>query len=384
LRATVSVCAVLALSFVVTAFVSSAYRRERETLGRRHYDQGQRLQSNGNVRGAIEEYREALLYSPDNTYYRLSLATSLLNAGRLNEAQSHLEQLAEEDPTNGVINLMLARVAVKRDKLSAAVESYQRAVYEYWPSSEASERRQARWELSELLRRTGNRSGYIGELMQLYANVPSTDPHEASKIGFLLLSAGATSEASEVFHDLIKSAPRNADGYRGLGTVQFNTGDYVSARHDFQRAIRVSPSDRDSAQLLALTNQVIDIDPALPHITSAERLRRSQNLLSRVTHELEACFVPPKINAPQPTGPVPSNQSSNATTAAPATPPDPLTQRLNDAEKLLKEPGQNSSDRNLEMQDTAQQLWNDRAQFCPSKSLGDKAVEAVLPRIGRE
>src|SRR6185437_2305061 len=109
----------------------------------------------------------------------------------LDEAQSHLEQLLQENPTSGQINLLLGRLAVQQHKLKQAVEYYQRGVYEYWPESELQQRRQARWELANLLNRTGDRNGFLGELMQLYTNLPPGEIQEKLKVGFLLLSNGA-------------------------------------------------------------------------------------------------------------------------------------------------------------------------------------------------
>ncbi len=384
LRATVSVCALLVLAVVGTGFVSSAYKRERASLGQTHFERGQAFAAAGRTGQAIEEYRQALIYSPDETDYRLSLARALIGAKRLDEAQAHLEQLLQEDPTNGVINLLLARVAVQRNKIRLAIEYYQRGVYEYWPASEMPARRQARWELARLLNETGNRSQYIAELMQLYSNAPSSDTKQIAEIGFLLLQTGASSEASEVFRDLAKNSPRDEDARRGLGEVDFSNGDYVAARHEFQRALRLAPTDQQSAESLALTNEVIDLDPGLAHISSAERLRRSANLLTRVLKDLQTCVpLPQPPNPPQPVNPTPGAASAPATPSS--EPANPLQQRLDAARQLLS-PGQHGAadDVALQLQDAAQQLWKDRATFCGKKEVSDRAVETVLPRISHE
>ena len=207
----------------------------------------------------------------------------------MDEAQSHLEQLAQEDPTSGQINLLLGRLAVQQHKLKQAVDYYQRGVYEYWPQSEFPQRRQARWELATLLSKTGDRSGFIAELMQLYTNLPVQDIAQKLKVGFLLLANGATSEASRIFQDLVKQAPQNAEAHRGLGEAHFSNGDYVSARHELQRALRLNPNNKESMQTLSVTNDVIDMDPALPYIGGFEQVRRSRNLLSRVIKDIEEC-----------------------------------------------------------------------------------------------
>ena len=98
-------CVTLIAAFVATGFASSAYHRERTALGIEHYHLGRSLESRGELEPALDEYRKALFFIPDKTEYRLSLSTALIEAGRLDEAQSHPEQLSQDDPTTGVIKI---------------------------------------------------------------------------------------------------------------------------------------------------------------------------------------------------------------------------------------------------------------------------------------
>jgi tetratricopeptide (TPR) repeat protein len=354
-QATVTVCVTLVAVFIITGFASTAYHRKRDALATVHYNRGSALENHGQLQPALEEYRKALLFSPDNTQYRLSLATALLESNHLDEAQSHLEQLLQENPTSGPINLLLGRLAVQQHRLKEAIEYYQRGVYEYWPESQVQQRRQARWELANLLNKTGDRNGFIGELMQLYTNLPTSGAAQKVRIGFLLLSNGATSEASRVFQDLSKQWPRDAEVQRGLGETYFGSGEYVAARHAFERALRLRPNDEASVQGLALTNAVIDMDAALPYITSVEQMRRNKNLLSRVIKDLQQC----------------------------GTTSDALKQQLEDASKLLVEVP-STEDPAFTRQTTAAKLWSERASFCGAAVPQDRALDTVLTRIGRE
>ncbi len=351
LRAAAFVSLLLIGALIFTGLASSFYKRERQLLGEAHYRRGQSLVSGGQTGEAVEEYRKALLFSPDKSAYRLSLVTALLEAGRLDEAQAHAEQLLQDDPTNGKLNMILARVAARRHQTQRAIDDYQRAVYEYWPTAEAGQRREARWELVGLLGEVGRRNEAVGELMQLYANAPP-DPKIRAKVGFLLLSYGATSEALRVFRDLARDSPQDATAHKGLAEAYFAAGDYLSARHVYQRAARLAPKDAALANELALSNAVIDLDPALPDITSAERFRRSGNLLRRVLADLGACPVS-----------------------------EDLQGRLDDAGQLLKLRQSAGSDVSLQLQNASQQLWNDRALFCPQTAVSDRAVEAALGTI---
>jgi tetratricopeptide (TPR) repeat protein len=358
IRSIVSVAIVLIGAFAVTGAISSSYKRERLSLGQQHYADGQALERQGQMEAALDQYREALLFVPDQQDYRLSLGIALLKAGHLDEAQAHLQQLAQEDPTNGRINLALAQVALKRKKTSEAIESYQRAVYEYWPPEAVPERRRARWELVNLLHAAGRRNDEVAELLQLYSSSPN-DPAERANIGFLLVKAGAMSEAAQIFRNIELNFPQNSFGHRGLGEVNFANGDYVAARHEFQHALRVSPNDHDAQAALTLTNAVIDLDPVLPNISYQERLRRSQRLLSRTVNEMNQCLLE-KV-------------------------PTPVAQhQLDSARDLLARPHAAEEDYSLALQRTAAQVWQNRSSFCPVSVPPNRAIDLAIERISNE
>lgn len=358
LRAAISVSIVLVAAILVTGFLSSAYKRERQALAQQHFNHGQSLTRSGDANAAVEEYRKALLFSPDDQNYRLALAVALVDLGRLDEAQSHLEELLQDEPTDGFINLMLARVAEKRKRSKDVVDYYQRAVYGFWPQDRMGDRRRARWELVGLLEKEGRRNELIGELLQLYANAPD-DPAEKAKIGFLLLKYDATSDAVNVFRDLARDSPKYVEAHHGLGQAYLHSGDVLAARREFQRAIHLDPKDRENVQLLAFANAVIDIDPFIPRISSSERYRRSRALLNRVLSHLETCSEGQVL-------------------------PDDLKQRVEAAQKLLTEkPKLQLDDLNLQLQDQAQTLWNDQDRFCGGKSIEDNALDTVLARVGQ-
>jgi tetratricopeptide (TPR) repeat protein len=358
IRSIVSVVVVLIGAFALTGAISSSYKRERHSLGQQHYKAGHAFETQEDLEAAVDEYREALLFLPDQQDYRLSLAIALLKAGRLDEAQAHLQQLAQKDPTNGRINLALARVALKRKKTNEAIESYQRAVYEYWPPEAIPERRAARWELVGLLHSTGRRDAEVAELLQLYSSSPP-NLAERSKIGFLLLKAGAMSEAAQIFRNIEQNFPQNSFGHRGLGEVDLANGDYVAARHEFQHALHISPNDHDAQASLALTNAVIDLDPVLPDISSAERLRRSQRLLSRVVNDLNGCLLL-KV------------------------PPPAAQHQLDSARDLLARPHPSEEDYSLTLQRTAAQVWQNRSSFCPASVPPNRAIDLAIGRVSNE
>lgn len=353
-RSTGLVSALLIGMFALTGFCTSVYKHQRTNLGRRHYAEGQRLESTGDIEAAVEEYRKALIFAPDDADYRISFASALIGAGRFEEAESHIDQLLQEDPTNGVINRMRAHLAERQHRTQAAIDYYQRAVYEYWPPNRMADRAQARWELINLLERAGRREEAVGELMTLYANT-SVGPSGKLDIGFALLRDSAGSEAVQIFREAARTAPKDPRPHQGLGETYLASGEFVSARHEFERALKLDPQSKDAARSLALTNAVIDMDPELPALTSAERRRRSANLLRRVISILRLCSGGIGVD-----------------------------DRFTAADNLLAGQQVKNADVPFEMQNLAKQLWKDQTSICPDSPPSDPAVSRVMERMSRE
>lgn len=347
----------LAVSLTVAGFAATSYRNERIQLGSRHFQSGRSSLDQGELGGAIDQFRKALLFSPDDEQYRLALAESLVRANHLDEAETHLEQLVQDDPGNGRINYLLAQIAEKRGQTETAIERYQRAVYEYWPRDMIPERRSARWDLVRLLEKANRTNEAIGELIQL--NSSATNPAERTNIAFDLLHYGALSEAGRIFRELEILQPSQDAPRRGIGMIDFNSGEYIAARHEFQAAHRLDPKDQDTVQWLDITNQVIELDPLLPGISSAERLRRSQNLLGAVVHIVTSCK--PGI-------------ATNAEAAS----------ELSGANDLLTAKKKIDGAADL-MQQSAAQLWRDRRLFCSGAvPNGERAVDIAIARVTGE
>ena len=274
----------------------------------------------------------------------------------------------------------------------------------------------------------GPRDQLVGELLQLYGNLP---PHsdQRLRVGALLLHNGADAEAAHVFRDVLKDASTEplpeatADqvkAYSGLAKIAFKAGDFIDARHQYQRVLKMAPDDLATSSALALTNEIIDMAPQLPNISPSERLRRSQSLLNRVESDLQHCAAdndqrPPAQPAPAPAPAkkfalspqfftralLPSKPAPPAPQPAPATPtpadsapappacasgigPDTcsLDQRLQQLKSTLTQRPNDKEDQAAMLQQAAQQLWKERATFCPRQQVNDPAVEAVLPRLG--
>jgi tetratricopeptide (TPR) repeat protein len=156
----------------------------------------------------------------------------------------------------------------------------------------------------------------------------------------------------EIFRGLTRSSSHDSQAHRGLAEAYFASGEFISARHEYERALRYNPKDRESSDALSFTNAVIDLDPELSGLPSAERFRRSQNLLRRVLADLGKCSA--------------SEESK---------------EKLDAAAQLLQSPPKNDPDLALKMQTTAKQLWTTRSQVCGTKPTDDNVLATVFERI---
>ena len=116
--------------------------------------------------------------------------------------------------------------------------------------------------------------------------------------------------------------------------------------------MRYNPKDHQTSDALSFTNAVIDLDPELSGLPSAERFRRSQNLLRRVLADLGKCSAP-----------------------------EGSKEKLDAATQLLQSPPKNDPDLALEMQTTAKQLWAARSQVCGANPSDDNVLATVFERI---
>jgi tetratricopeptide (TPR) repeat protein len=81
---------VLIILFVVTTFAVKAFRAKDRGLARQWYVSGERELAAGRAEAALEDFRSALAYAPNDSLIELELAHALAAAGHLPEARAYL------------------------------------------------------------------------------------------------------------------------------------------------------------------------------------------------------------------------------------------------------------------------------------------------------
>lgn len=354
----VAVFMALGALFALTGLVTGAYRSERRSMAEQHYQLGSGLARQSHNREALEQFQTALSFSHDNPEYQLALARALLDLGRLDEAESHLRELRQNDPTDGVVNLLLARIAARQGKADDAVMYYHTAIYGLWPDHPEQRRIETRLELVDMLMKRGGKRQALAELLEMMDRVPADDIATRKRLGALLLACDAPRQAADVFESVLRRQSRDAGAYAGLGEAEFARGDYRRAEAAFRQALRWKPDDAEARQRLAVCEQILALDPDARGLSAAQRFERSRRLLEEIAANAEQCFQGKQ---------------------------QPLPEPLVAARKLLarRQPRRSTEQATQNNLSLAEQLWSERTAACGQPAQAGQALALVMAQLSR-
>ena len=228
----------LAGLFVVTGFLSKMFHAQQASLSRHWAAQGEARLLSGDAAAAIEDYRSALVYEPDDRQNEFRLAQALAAAGRTGEAQAYLVRLLELSPGNGEINRELGRLAVRAGLEPEAIDYYHGAINGAWSDHPRQQRIAAREELSSFLLNAGDTTRAEDELLALAATVPDDDTTDVLQTAGLFFRAGNMTRALREFQIVLKNDPSSPAALTGAGTCAYQLGDYRVAEDYLSRAQR--------------------------------------------------------------------------------------------------------------------------------------------------
>ena len=284
------------LAMVVTAIVGLLllavslnyyYRTQRSGRALKSFQAGNELVQAQRYQEAIEQYRNALSISHSNEN-RLALGLALVKAQRLPEAEIYLREVLRDHPTSGPANVGLAEAFAAQRQFDAAVTCYHQAIYGAWPDHPAEHRVQTRIELVKTLATAGREKMAQTELLAVLPELPA-DLEIRKRVARMLFDMGLYQESADLYGSIVQLDRNDADAYAGLGDAQVARWNYAAARDSFKRALAVRPSDESIQNRLNICDQVLAMDPTMPGLRSAERYRRSQDLLSAVLTAQDQC-----------------------------------------------------------------------------------------------
>lgn len=283
-------CAVLLLAlFGFTAFVARQYHRTVHRLGDDWFAKGESATQAGDTAAAVTNYRNALVYKPDDEKFEYHLALALSRAGREDEARSYLLSLLTESPGSGPINLALARVAVKQKDHASAIRYYHDAIYGVWDTDPLAQRWGVRRELSEYLLNEHDIAGVEPDLIALAQETPPNDRHREDTTGDLLLRAALWSRALAVYQSALATNRRDPDALAGAGHAAFQLAMYSDAADYFRRLSPERRTSPDVGETFALAQEAATMNALRPGLRASEGAKRAAKALSVAVARISSC-----------------------------------------------------------------------------------------------
>jgi tetratricopeptide (TPR) repeat protein len=275
------------------------YRVQIRRLGKNIYNVGLLEQQAGHLQRAVEDFRAALNYEPDNDQYQLSLGRALRDSNHFGEAESYLLSLWQRTPQDSTINLALARLAARRDILEDALRYYHNAIYGVWKSNPDANRQLASFELIELLLQKNALQQAQSELIGLLSTLPK-DPALHLRVAEMLSRAQDYNRALGEFQFVLQKDRHNAAALFGAGQAAFQLGRYRTAQIYLQGAVNAGYQSEHAAQWLQSATLILQADPYRRGISDVERNVRLQVAFSQAGRRLDNCTSPADADSQPP------------------------------------------------------------------------------------
>lgn len=274
--------------FAVTHAYTQAYDRRRDHLGRVWFEQATNELHGNHPKAAVDGFRTALLYAPENWNYRLRLAEALNSAGRTNEALAYYRSLWQSNPSSAPVNLQLARLAEAAGDHEAAERYFNGAIFGVWDTDAASNRREALFEMIDFYLRQNDIGSADSQLIVLTANLPE-DPALHARVAGLFLKVNDDQRALDQYRQALFTDRDNEAALRGAGEAAFRLGRYRDAKSYLDRAVRRDAGDAQAKNLLDTTNWVLNLDPMQPGVRSSEKAARVVRGFQIAGQRLKSC-----------------------------------------------------------------------------------------------
>lgn len=230
--------AAIAGLLVFDLFLARIERREATAHAANEYADGVSLLARHKISEAADRFSAAVSIDRSNTTYALGLAEAELEGGQTADAESTLHDLLERAGNDGAVNLVMARTLLRSGRSEEAKAYYHRAIYGRWGPDSTARRREARFELIDLLAQRGSRPELLAELLPL-EDTPPDSVALRERVANLFISAGSPGRAATSFRQLLRQDPRNAEAYAGVGDAEMALGNFRAARADFTEALRL-------------------------------------------------------------------------------------------------------------------------------------------------
>jgi tetratricopeptide (TPR) repeat protein len=289
-EAVLASCFVLLIAmFGVTAFVTRTYHKRIHTLADEWYANGEQALAADQADEAVTDFRNALVYSPNNSIFQFHLAQALIAARKWDDAEEYLQNLLSDTPGSGEINLALARIAAQKNALPDAMRYYHSAVFGSWQQDPIELRWNTRYELCKYLLAHNDGKDAEAEVIALADNTAPGDVERLDQAGNLLLQTQQWSRALMEFKQALARSRRDVDALAGAGTAAFQAGQFAEASAFFERLPKEEREKSGVVLMEEMSRQAEISDPFADGLSTQERVRRAAAALEAAEAIVGAC-----------------------------------------------------------------------------------------------
>jgi tetratricopeptide (TPR) repeat protein/transglutaminase-like putative cysteine protease len=237
-------------------------------------DLGDQLFSQGDLDGAIEEYRKALQLQPDNIRAHRTLGDALFNKNVFDEAATEYREVIRLKPGDAEAHSSLGDVLSDRDANGAIVEyreairlkpgyapahrslgtalfyegDFDQAIAEYNEAVRLNpDDPVAHYNFGDALFRKGDIDGAVREYRETLRLKPD-DLQASYGLSSALLRTGAAAQVIDQMKKSITAAPQNPEGYQILADAYAYLHRYADALEAWKQIEKVSPGDPNAAR----------------------------------------------------------------------------------------------------------------------------------------
>ena len=358
-----AVIVLIAISLAaVDQFLARVESAEIKSTARRSYQMGSSLLDAGKADEAISFLNDAHAQERQNPEYELQLIAALTAAGKTQAADPFLTDILQREPNDGRANLMAARMMKRKGNTAEAVAYYHRAIYGEWSGNPGTPRASARMELIDLLAGKNQKQELLAELISLEAEAPATRAMQ-KRLAELFVLADSPARAANVYETLVQKDPKDIEAYEGLGDAELEQRQYRVAHDVFLRAFMREPGNGSIRARLLTLNTVTGLDPTLRQLTSAEKYRRSIRVLDMTREVLDQCVA----------------KSSNGSTASSDENGELL--KTADATIAAKTPAHVTNEAAEGVLSLAERLWHADTTLCERGSSDQNALDLIMKKL---
>jgi tetratricopeptide (TPR) repeat protein len=281
--ALITLFAVTVLLAVSTNYLYQSYASHQTKLAGRWLQRGEQAMRAGKPQAAIDALSSALAFDPNQRNTQIKLAQALASAGRIQEATVYFNSLLESQQGSGVINLQLARLAVRQGDETQAVDDYQRAIYGNWEGDGYVRRREVRIELIKYLIERQQLDRARSELLVASGNAPADDISIQLEIASLMELAQDPADALHLYKALLRLHPSLREALEGAGRAAFQLGRYLEAKHYLSHALEGPAVDKEPTAAIATSRDNLNEATRLLALYPSPGLRPSERMARVLT-----------------------------------------------------------------------------------------------------